>query len=287
MGQGRGEPGARLSLPPAIAAEIDAIRRDNLTGAMGLVRRAAEAFRRLAADLTTAETVALAAGALQCAQPAMAPMHHLAERLRHAQPAAVARVCAEFLKQLETADAAIAGHALGLMPDQATVLTHSYSGTVATVFEAAHKAGKLGRVIATESRPIQEGISLAHRLAERGIPVDLIIDAAIAHVMSEAQLVLVGADALSAHGLVNKTGTHLAALAAREHRVPFYVAASSLKIAPPDYTPAPEPPRPTREIAADEIVGCRIRNYYFDTTPLDLVTAVVTESGIIRDYRGL
>ena len=278
-------------LPVPLAREIDAIAADNVTGAMALVRRAAEAVRRSAAALGSPDAVAVTADSLEAAQPAMAPMFHLAERLRRAAqsdrlPASIARCCHELLEQIESSDAAIARHALALFPNDAIVLTHSYSATVAAVLEGAHSAGKLRRVIATESRPVCEGVQLARRLAESGIAVDLVVDAAMTHVITEAQLVLAGADTLSAHGLVNKIGTRLAALAAREQGLPFYVACSSLKIAPAGFVPTVERPRPASEIVPGEIPGCRVRNYYFDTTPLELLTGVVTENGRTTDYPG-
>jgi translation initiation factor eIF-2B subunit delta len=281
-------------LPAALASEIRAIAADNVTGAMGLVRRAAESVLASAGNFDSPDALVIAADELKRSQPAMAPMFHLSQRLRAAARSGalgladrISRYCGELLDQIERSDHAIAAHAMALFPDAAKVLTHSYSSTVAAVLEAAHRAGKLAGVIATESRPIGEGVHLARRIAGQGVPVDLIIDAAAALVLGETQLVLVGADSLSARGLVNKIGTHLIALAAREREIPFFAACSSLKIAPESFAPGAEPSRSPSEVLAGEIPGCRVRNYYFDTTPVDLLTGVVTENGIIKNYRGL
>ena len=103
--------------------------------------------------------------------------------------------------------------------------------------------------------------------------------------MSQAEAVLVGADAVLADGaVVNKAGTYLLALAAQDHRLPFYVACESLKVSGEHVWRAPvalEEKEP-EEVLPKSMSGVRVRNVYFDRTPAVLVTSVITEDGVFR-----
>ncbi len=224
------------------------------------------------------------------AQPAMAPLVNLVnttlltiepcETMR-AAAATVAKIARRFKRQLALHENAIAEAALPLIPEGACVLTHSRSQTVrAALFHSQH-AGRHFRVICSESRPGCEGYTLASELAEAGIPVTLVTDALILARVSEAQVVLVGADHLAADGLINKAGTLGIALAARHCRVPIYGLCSSEKFLPPGYVPPPQEHRPPEQIWDKAPAGVTIENYYFDITPLTYLAGVVTERGVL------
>jgi translation initiation factor 2B subunit (eIF-2B alpha/beta/delta family) len=222
-----------------------------------------------------------AARALVEAQPTMAPIFHLANRvlLRAAQsPGQAEEACNEFLKDLETSDPAAAKRASELVKDGGCVFTHSYSQTVLNAIVDAHKAGRRFRVISTESRPMREGVSLARAVGEAGIEVSVIVDAAIGRHISEANLAFVGADMISAQGLVNKIGTRLIALAAAAEKVPCYSVCSSLKLLGAGWRPPDEEGKPAHEITGDIPNGTAL-NYYYDVTPLDRLAGVITEQG--------
>ena len=114
-----------------------------------------------------------------------------------------------------------------------------------------------------------------------GIPASLIADSAMHRVLPEAQMVLVGADAVSPRGVFNKTGTALLALAARELGVPVYVLCDSCKVLPRLYDPPPETPRDPHQLLDRDLPHVTVVNYHFDVTPLDYVSGIVTEDGVL------
>jgi len=191
-------------------------------------------------------------------------------------------------------------HGAALIGDGETVMTHCNAGALATVaygtalgaIRAAREAGKGVRVMATETRPVQQGSRLtAFELQHDGIDVTLVPDTAVGHAMARGMVdrVIVGADRILATGHVfNKIGTYQVAMMARAHGVPFHVAAPlstfDLESAPGDVT--------IEERDASEVTGTGGRrtapegvgviNPAFDVTPPELVTAIITERGVAR-----
>ncbi len=258
---------------------LEEIRRDNRSGAAELVSRAARELARWAAGRSQGEIVA-AARELVRAQPRMAPMLHLAGAVL-AEPQEAAGACERFLAQLTGAAACVAHHAAALVSQDDVVATHSRSSTVLAALKQAAAQGRRFTVLVTESRPLAEGVTLARELAAAGLPVRLFTDAAVGSIASEARIVLVGADAVTQEGVVNKAGTWPLALAARERAVPVYALATREKFVPSDYELPPEAPREPDEILPGAPPGIEIVNRYFETTPLDLFHGLVTEDGVL------
>src|ERR671938_683882 len=189
-----------------------------------------------------------------------------------------------------------------LIPDGATVLTHCNAGALATagdygtalgVVRGARDAGKRVAVIADETRPFLQGARLtAWELHKDDIPVTLITDNMAGHVMKQGKVdaVVVGADRIAANGdTANKIGTYMVAVLAREHKIPFYVAAPlstiDLKIASGEEIPIEE--RDTREVThvRDQQLapeGIEVHNPAFDVTPHELIAAIITDKGVAR-----
>ncbi len=187
-----------------------------------------------------------------------------------------------------------------LVPRDAAVLTHCNAGALATggygtalgVIRAAREAGKHPRVFADETRPLLQGARLtAWEMVREGIPVTVITDSMAGHLMArgEIDLVIVGADRIAANGdTANKIGTYTLALLAREHGIPFYVAAPRMTI---DVDTAAGIDIPIEERSRDEVLriagietaarGAEARNPSFDVTPAGLITAIITENGIV------
>ena len=198
----------------------------------------------------------------------------------------------------------IGTNGLSLIKEGATILTHCNAGGLATagygtalgVIRAAHEAGKNIRVIADETRPWLQGARLtAWELMKDGIPVTLISDNMAGWLMQKGEIdcCVVGADRIAANGdTANKIGTYSVAVLAKEHNIPFYVAApiSTLDLSLPTGDEIPIEERTVTEVT--EIKGIRIaptgvkvRNPAFDVTPARYVTAIITEKGIARgDY---
>jgi methylthioribose-1-phosphate isomerase len=188
-----------------------------------------------------------------------------------------------------------------LLPEKGTVLTHCNAGALAAcgygsalgVIRAAIEQGKQIDVFADETRPFNQGTRLtAWELLQDNIPTTLICDNMAGHFMSQGRIsaVIVGADRIAANGdTANKIGTYSVAILAREHGIPFYVAAPFNTIDP---ATASGSLIPIEERAAREVThlngiqvtpdGVRIENPAFDVTPARYITAIVTERGILR-----
>jgi methylthioribose-1-phosphate isomerase len=192
-------------------------------------------------------------------------------------------------------------HGATLVPGAATILTHCNAGALATagygtalgVIRAAVAQGKKIAVLADETRPFLQGARLtAWELVKDGIDTTVITDNMSAAIMRQGQvdLVVVGADRIAANGdVANKVGTYALAVLAKEHGIPFYVAApiSTVDLNTPDGSRIPIEERHEREvthIGSTRLtpVGTRVRNPAFDVTPARYVTAIVTDRGIAR-----
>ena len=196
---------------------------------------------------------------------------------------------------------AMGAHGAALLDDGARVLTHCNAGALATgghgtalgIIRSAVEAGKRIQVIADETRPFLQGARLtAWEMVQENIPVTLITDNMAGFLMSrgEVDAVIVGTDRVAANGdVANKIGTYMVAVLAHRHGIPFYVACplSTIDLAIPEGASIP-----IEERAASEVTGYRecqwaaagvaVRNPSFDVTPAELVTALVTERGIVH-----
>ncbi len=195
-------------------------------------------------------------------------------------------------------------HGEPLLPDGARVLTHCNAGALATagygtalgVIRAAVEAGKKISVIADETRPFLQGARLtAWELQKDNIPVTLICDNMAGYLMSKGEIdcVIVGADRIAANGdVANKIGTYTVAILAKEHNIPFYVAApvSTIDLSLSDGSQIPIEERDSREMTHIKDIqlapeGINVFNPAFDITPQRLVTAIITEHGVVTgDY---
>ena len=188
-----------------------------------------------------------------------------------------------------------------LLPDTARVLTHCNAGALATagygtalgVIRGAVEQGKTVTVLADETRPFLQGGRLtAWELTRDGIDTTVITDNMSGAMMSggHVDLVVVGADRIAANGdVANKIGTYTVAVLAKEHGIPFYVAApiSTIDLATSDGAQIPIEERNAREVThlgSTRLtpVAAHIRNPAFDVTPSKYVTAIITERGIAR-----
>jgi len=163
-------------------------------------------------------------------------------------------------------------------------MTHSYSSTVAaTLKEAFNKYGNIS-VIATRSGPGGSGAITARELVGYGIPVTFIDDTAVGLYIPMVNKVIIGADRICADGkIVNGVGSYQLAIAAEKTRIPLYVLCDSLKFAPRLKSEEIdlEEKEPSEVIESGRLPpGVKVKNPYFDITPLELVTGIVTEAGL-------
>jgi len=192
-------------------------------------------------------------------------------------------------------------HGAKLLQDGDRVLTHCNAGALAAaghgtalgVVRSAIEAGKRLQIIAGETRPFLQGARLtAWEMVESGIPVTLITDGMSGHLMSRGEIdaVIVGADRVAANGdVANKIGTYMVAVLANRHSIPFYVACPTSTL---DMALASGDLIPIEERHASEVTGygemrwapegISVRNPAFDITPASLVTALITEKGVVH-----
>lgn len=275
---------------------LQAIAADRRQGASELARCALDLLAESAERVPAVDTEALRrvlarrAKALAWVRPSMTPLRRLAVLWREGLddlPADLSQAreqlvasASDLAQRSFVATEEAARRAAELIGANKAILTHSHSSTVRLVFE--HLAGKDVRAIVTESRPLYEGHALAAALSKLAVPTTLITDAQIALAAQSVDLALVGADTVCADGsVVNKAGTRLLALACREAGLPFYVCCESHKLAtlgdPPPELEAMDP----AELGAPAWPYVRVQNVYFDITPPELVTAWVTEEGVM------
>lgn len=199
------------------------------------------------------------------------------------------------------ANQAMGRHGATLMPSSGGVLTHCNAGALATagygtalgVIRAAIEQGKKIHVYADETRPFLQGSRLtAWELMKDGIPTTVISDNMAGAMMKQGKIgaIVVGADRIAANGdVANKIGTYTVAVLAKEHGIPFYVAApiSTVDLDTPDGSKIPIEQRNSREvthIAGRQMVpdGVSVENPAFDVTPANYVAAIITERGVAR-----
>src|SRR5208282_598178 len=235
-------------------------------------------------------------------------IRRMKERFEALRPRPIAEIQQALIEESQrmhaediAANQAMGRHGAALMPSAGGVLTHCNAGALATagygtalgVIRAAIEAGKKIHVYADETRPFLQGARLtAWELMKDGIPTTVISDNMAGVMMQQGKIgaIVVGADRIAANGdVANKVGTYTVAVLAKEHGIPFYVAApiSTVDLATPDGSKIPIEQRNAREvthIAGKQMTpdGVEIENPAFDVTPAKYVAAIITERGIAR-----
>jgi len=240
--------------------------------------------------LAEADERSAAAELLRSTRPTAVNLAWAIDRVLEA-PDALARA-RELHADQEAADRRLADLGAARFAPGDRALTHCNAGALATagygtaggVLRAAWEQGRLAQVWVDETRPLLQGARLtAYELGEAGIPYRLITDSSAGTLMARGLVdrVVVGADRIAANGdVANKVGTYPLAVLAERHGVPFYVAAPLSTVDPgtPDGAAIPIEERDALEVAP----GLPALNLAFDVTPAELVTAIVTEAGVLE-----
>lgn len=277
---------------------LEQIRRDRRSGASVLLARGIETARLFLASTRKLPPAGLTAALerftlrLTAGQPSMAAFLTLANALWLARGEGSGRLpswgalhdaLVRYADGIDRGLGLTVRHAAPLVRSRSLVLTYSNSTAVRLALWRAMAAGRRFEVVCSESRPMREGVTFARRLAALGIPVHLVVDAALAEWIERANLVLLGADAVMPDVVANKVGTEPLLHAARRAGVPAYMLADSSKWLPDALAEfwrireeAPE------EVARPGVPTLRVHNLYFGTSPLPLVTGVVWEGGVAR-----
>lgn len=266
----------------SIVAEL---REDLQSGATELARKTLDqVLAYLDHEQPDAGTLRTLLSELRQARPSMIVIGNALARIEQrgsAEPHAAREAILEIRAQLRDATSAMARHAREELPDTPVIMTHSASSAVLALFRSLAKDKKRFSVICTQSSPGFEGHTLARTLDGLSVPVTLITDAQMALFVGQADVVVTGCDTWFTDGwFINKSGTHLLALAARASGTPFWVLADSFRNS--DANPA--------NVILEEMSGDELRapsgrwitprNVYFELTPRGLVSRRISEQGV-------
>lgn len=264
-------------MKPEIRAAVREIRSDRERGARQLALATLEALRSVAPECT-GEEFRECARALALARPMMATTQNAVAWAwsRYLDTGDAAGAVDDVIEAIQTATDGMAAAARRVIPTD-TLLTYSYSSSVIELLARL----KPRRVIVSETRPSLEGIRMARELVAQGVSMTLITEAQMALFVHEADAVVVGAETILPEGdLINRIGTRLLALAARDADVPMYSISETLKVAAPS-SPIPFAPEEGEPREVCTAKWLEVRNVYYEMTPARLVSAYVTETGIL------
>ncbi len=277
-------------LPINTHKAIEEIKLDNTNGSVELAKKSAGILIDLINQDGSLAQIKNASYSLINAQPNMASIFNLVNNLmlnidknKNQQPKKIVHTfCKKYQQNLEISEKKISKLATELIKNNSTIITHSYSSTVLNTLLYAKQSGKKFSVICTESRPKNEGINLAKQLGKGKIKVKLLVDSAVFSLIPYADMILIGGDALTDSGLINKIGTKGIAMTAQHHNTPFYTLCSTIKFLPKNYPVTLDHLKNPDEIIKSKMPNVIPVNYYFDYTPLDCITGVITEKEILK-----
>ena len=292
-----------MNINPEIINLIDEIKNDKTHGASQLARQAASVLK-VAAERSQAKSTdefwleqKEIGQRLMSARPAMAPVFNIVAHLldvisgkvvemeldsvRHFAISRADEVVGDSLQAI----AQIAQYGSELITDGDKIMTHSYSSTVVAMLKAAFTKHRSVEVITTRSGSGRSGEIIARELGLYGMTVTFIDDTAIGLYLSTVNKVVVGADRICADGsLVNGIGTYQLALAGKKASIPLYVLGETLKFDPrlSGGEVDLEEKEPSEVIEPGTLPPeVRVKNPHFDITPLELITGIVTENGLL------
>ena len=295
-----------MSTHPAIETVVERIRTDVIGGAADTAKEVVTALVALAQESQASDRTNFAAEVdaavidILRVMPSLAPPINAMHRVLGAMElglvkdasvpeikAAVKQSADDFFTSIEGALDKVAQYGAEKIRDGDTVFMYSMSSTVWRILRRAKSQGKSLSVVVTESRPANEGLWTVTEMEKDGIPVSVSIDACIGELIPQCDVVFVGADAISSHGAaLCKVGTYPSALVAHAHGVPFFIAADTLKFDSSTLLGLPFRVDPIHwhEVLGDQKYSdnVRVTGYLFDETPPHLVTAIITEIGLLN-----
>jgi len=277
---------------------LDQLRKDNRSGAAEITLNALHMLIDVVGDSVPGSAEAYrkwlvrTGRELVAAQPTMASLFRLVNDMLWEVSSAVTgertrQAALTYLQSYQARnEAALDGlvqHAVEFLARHTSVMTYSRSSTVARVLRTLREGNRNLHVYCSEGRPVLEGQALASELAWAEIDVTVGVDMALFGWLSEVRALVVGADSLSVSGLANKVGTAPLMQAAAERDLPRVVLCTTAKLLPSDYVLE----QGVRSGDPEEIMPVSskhltVRNVYFDITPLDLVSTVITERGPLQ-----
>ncbi len=254
---------------------VDAIKKLKIQGARSIALAGLYVLKNIIKKSGFGKDFKRAATLLYYSRPTGVALWNALEKIRKNKDM---KIVDDLIFYFENVCGVIAPFGLKIIKNNFTILTHCHSTAVVEMLTYAWKNGRRFKVIATETRPLYQGIKTAKELTECGIPVTLIIDSAVGHFIKEIDIAIFGCDAIRKEGVVNKIGTYPLALFAKENGIPVYFVGETMKFDRRKKIIIEE--RSWKEITKKKL-GCEIKNPAFDITPWKYVDGVITEKGII------
>lgn len=284
-----------LKVSANIENEIVAIKQDHIHGSTFLLHKAIKLFYSMISKKSdiSKNTIEYVLIKLIQAQPTMASLVNFSNELLYSlsdfekqnqNNKSITESINLFLETYEqkinNENEVIKHHAFKQFYNDDTIATYSSSGTVQKTIKSLARNKQKLHVFCSESRPKNEGTQLAKKLAEEGMKVYLMTDVTLYSQLKKADAIIIGSDAITYQGVINKMGSYPLAMIAKQFNIPFYCITSSQKILPKYYKLPDEPPKPPTDLIANTSNQLTVINYYFDTTPFPLITGFITEKGI-------
>jgi ribose 1,5-bisphosphate isomerase len=290
---------------PAVDAVVERIRKDEIGGAADTAKEVIDALAKMVKDSKAKQTKSLVREVddvvldIMRVMPSLAPPINALHQFVGSMERVVAKGASleemkdglqktadDFFDWAENALDKVAQYGAEKVKDGDSVFMYSMSSTVWRIFRFAKELGKSFEVFVTESRPANEGLWTVNEMDKLNIPVSVSIDACIGELIPNCDTIFVGADVISSSGhALCKVGTYPAALVAKRHGVPFYIAADTLKF---DTSTLIGLPYRNEPIHRHEVLDknypdrAKVIGHLFDETPPDLITAIITEIGILH-----
>jgi ribose 1,5-bisphosphate isomerase len=290
---------------PDIRTVVERVRKDEIGGAADTAKEVIDALAAMVRDSQARDTKALVAEVdeavldIMRVMPSLAPpvnaLHQFVGNMERTEAdgatvdqlkEALQQTRDSFFAWAEGALEKVARYGAEKISDGDRVFMYSMSSTVWRIFRAAKASGKSFEVVVTESRPGNEGLWSVKKMHEMGIPVSVGIDACVGELIPQCASVFVGADVIASSGhALCKAGTYPSALVARACGTAFYIAADTLKFDSGTLIGLPYRNEPIHrhEVIDDTFpAAVKVIGHLFDETPPDLITAIITEMGILH-----
>lgn len=294
-----------MSDHPDVVTIVERVRKDEIGGAADTAKEVMEALSQLVQDSKAKDSAGLVAEVdeavlnIMQVMPSLAPpinaLHQFVGSMERAEGegASVAemkeilkKTSKDFFDWAENALDKVAQYGAEKVIDDGRVFMYSMSSTVWRIFRAAKAQGKSFEVVVTESRPANEGLWTVTEMDKSDIPVSVSIDACVGELIPDCDAVFVGADVISSSGhALCKVGTYPSALVAKASGTPFYIAADTLKFDTSTLIGLPYRNEPIHrhEVLDDSYPeNAKVIGHLFDETPPELITAIITEMGILH-----
>lgn len=273
--------------------EIREFCSDNTSGSLGLLRKAGEILNRQKNEKTENRLIVLKqlSASINESYSGMQLLKEFSDFITQELSMtktpeqvfnSVQKYIQDTLDEVYSSNRSIAERIKEILKEKSVIITLSMSETVLDVLKSLHDTGHLEKVIVSESRPMNEGTSMAETLANYGIRTELVVDAALDSMVDSADCAIIGSDTVYSDGSVsNKIGSRGLSLSCLDRGKPFYVLSQRRKFSREISSTFSCDEKPGTEISELSVSGLAIRNKYFEIIDPFLITGIITESGIV------